>query len=211
MPEGLSRKLKLLYTWARAKAQEVIANTATKFMFKSFIFKRTRFKAKRSTLIPTAKALHRSLAEALSAGDKDTIRKICTMRFASPLLASIDARPRTRRYGWELVAYTNRLLYPSIKAHRLAAVTRDKGSPLVRQVVVAISSRQRRFEYDARGQVVPGSEKEVDVVENVVLGCLVDPLTWESDDWRIIGTIKPTTLESWDEDQKLIKAMALEK
>jgi protein MBA1 len=144
------------------------------------------------------------VAQALAVGDKDTLNKICTRKMAGTLLSSIDARPRGRRYGWELVRYTNKLFYPSIRSHKMSPVSRDREAPIIRQVVVAISSKQRRFVYDAEGAVVPGSEKEIDVVENVAIACVVDGRTWEQSEWRIIGTIKPTTYEGWLDDKALM-------
>lgn len=182
-------------------------NFLLKFASKPSFFKRASYKPKRSVLIPTAKALHRSMAEALAAGDKDSINRICSRQLGSSLLASIDARPRSRRYGWELVDYTNKLFYPSLKSHRISPLGRERNSPIVRQAVVAISSRQRRVQYDANGQIVPGSEKEMDVVENVAIACVVDPKTWVQSEWRLIGTVKPTTLEAWDEEKKMLQTL----
>ncbi|GAB1312148.1 hypothetical protein MFIFM68171_02358 [Madurella fahalii] len=209
-PKEPRKALKLLYAWLVAKFQEVGANMATKYTSKPSFFKGARFKARRPAIVLAAKALHRSLAEALAAGDKDTISKICSRKLAGPMLASIDARPKTRRYGWELVSYTNKAFYPTIKAHRLAAISRERGAPLIRQAVVAISSRQRRVEYDAQGQVVPGSEKEMEVVENVALGCMIDQQTWQSDDWRIIGTVKSSSLEDWEVEKKMLETLMRE-
>lgn len=184
-----------------------MTNSTLKIMSKPSIFKRARFRPKRSTIIPTAKALHRSMAEALAAGDKDTIGKVCSRQLGSSLLASIDSRPRGRRYGWELVGYTNKMLYPSVKSHRMSPLGREKGAPIVRQAVVAISSKQRRVEYDAKGQVIPGSEKEIEVIENVAIAAMVDARTWVQSEWRLIGTIKPTTLDGWEEEKKLLKTL----
>ncbi|KAK4125071.1 hypothetical protein N657DRAFT_643875 [Parathielavia appendiculata] len=206
-PKPLIQKLRLLSQWVRMKLQETVANMVVKFSSKPTIFKAARFKPNRSALIPTAKALHRSMAAALADGDKDTINRVCSRRLAGSLLASIDSRPRGRRYGWELVAYTNRAFYPSIKSHRMSPGSRERNAPVVRQAVVAISSRQRRVQYDAQGQVIPGSEKEMDVVENLAFGCVIDPRTWQQSEWRIIGTLKPTTVEGWLEEKKHLETL----
>jgi protein MBA1 len=192
----------MLYTWAIYKIQETATNLAIKIASKPSIFRRALLKTNRSSDILTAKALHRTLAEALAAGDKHTIARICPRKFSAPLLTSIDARPRTRRYGWELVAYTKTAYYPTIKAQRLAPLLPTKGSPILRQVVVAISSRQRRVVYDAQGQVVPGSEKEMDVIENVAIGCIIDGHTYKQGDWRILGSVKPSTLEGHQREKR---------
>jgi protein MBA1 len=206
-PKPLGQKLRFLGWWLVIKGQEILTNAALKFTSKPTIFKAAKFKPKRSVIIPTVKALHRSMAEALAAGDKNTINKICSRKLAGPLLASIDARPRGRRYGWELVKYTNKLFYPAIRSHRVSPLSRERHAPIIRQAIVAISSRQRRVQYDAQGQVVPGSEKEIDVVENVAIACIVDPRTWQQGEWRLLGTIKPTTYEGWAEEKELLKNM----
>ncbi len=206
-PKPPVEKIKLVYNWGLIKFQEILTNMTLKIMSKPSILKRARFKPKRSVLVPTAKALHRSMAEALASGDKNTISRICSRQLGASLLASIDARARGRRYGWELVRYTNKLLYPSIKSHKMSPLGREKGAPIVRQAVVAISSKQRRVQYDAKGEVVPGSEKEIDVVENVTIACVIDARTWEQGEWRLVGTIHHTTLQGWEEEKQLLKVM----
>ncbi|KAL2134209.1 hypothetical protein VTI74DRAFT_774 [Chaetomium olivicolor] len=210
-PKSLSEKLRFLYYWAIIKAQEVLTNAALTFSSKPTIFKRAQFKPKRSVLVPTAKALHRAMAEALASGDKSTINRVCSRKLANSLLATIDARPRGRRYGWELVKYTNKLSYPSVKSHRVSPISHERNAPIIRQAVVAISSRQRRVQYDAQGQVVPGSEKEIDAVENVAIASIIDPRTWTQGEWRLIGTIKSTTLDEWMVEKELLKQMLKER
>ena len=178
-----------------------------KYTSKPSFFKRAVYKPKRSVLIPTAKAMHRAMAEALASGDRDTINKICSRSLGTSLLASIDTRPKTRRYGWQLLDYTKKLFYPSVKSHRITALGREKNAPIVRQAVVSISSRQRRVQYDAQGKVIPGSEKEIDVVEHVAMACVVDPRTWAESEWRLVGTISATTLEEWDAEKEILKEL----
>jgi len=211
-PKPLGKKIRFLTQWFFMKVQEGITNAAVVFSSKPSLFRRANFEFKRGALIPTAKGLHRSMSEAMAAGDKTTINRICTRRFAAPLLSSIDSRPKGRRYGWEIVKYTNRLFYPSLKSHRLSPISEERLSPMIRQAVVAISSKQRRVAYDAKGEVIPGSEKEMDLVENVVIACLVDPKrAWKQSEWRMIGTIKGTTLESWAEEKAIMNNRMLRK
>jgi len=179
-----------------------------RFASKPTIFKRAALDYKKSSLIPTAKALHRSMLEGLASGDRLAINKACARKLATTLLMSIDSRPRGRRYSWELVKYTNKLFYPTIKSHKLVPIDRERGAPIIRQVVVAISSKQRRGVYDAEGRVIPGSEKEMDVVEHVAMATLLLPKEgYKQQEWRLIGIIQPSTLESWTKDQKIMEAM----
>jgi len=192
-----------------AKGQERLQQFVMKLQSRPSMFKRALWKRRHAAAVVTAKALHRTMAEAFASGDKATIRRICVANCGTPLLAAIDSRPRGRRYGYELVEYTKRMFYPSIRASRIMPVARDMNAPIVRQVVVAISSRQRRVEYDdsprGGGKIVPGSEKEVDVVENVVIGQVINPHTWQADVWRILGTARSTTLEDWEAELALTK------
>ncbi|KAL2180760.1 uncharacterized protein P884DRAFT_192147 [Thermothelomyces heterothallicus CBS 202.75] len=209
-PDSLGKKIRFLSQWMYIKIQEMLTNGAVVFSSKPSIFKRASFEAKRGSLIPTAKALHRAVAEALAAGNKSAIGKICTRDYAGPLLASIDARPRGHRYSWELVKYTNKLFYPSLKSHRISPISTERESPLIRQAIVAISSKQRVVVYNAKGEVVPGSEREMDVVENVAIACVIDPKRgWKQSKWRYLGTIKPTTLESWQEERAMVSRRLL--
>jgi protein MBA1 len=146
------------------------------------------------------------MLEGLASGDRMMINKSCARQLATNLLMSIDSRPRGRRYSWELVKYTNKLFYPSIKSHRMVPIDRERGAPIIRQAVVAISSKQRRGVYDAEGRVIPGSEKEMDVVEHVAMATMVFPKEgYMQQDWRLIGIIQPSTLESWDKTQKIME------
>lgn len=212
-PKGIMNWLYFFGQLVMTELVEIGSAAMIKFTSKPTLFKRAIFKHNKSAIILTAKALHRQMAEALATGDKETLRKVCVARFATALRASIDSRPKGRRYGWELVEYTNKLWYPSIRSYRMTPLSKLKGAPVVQQVVVALSSKQRRVEYDdsrkGQGKMVPGSEREVDVVEYVALVNIINAKTFTSDTWKILGVIKPTTLESWSAEKRL--SLTLEK
>lgn len=199
-----------IVTSVRCRLQTIIIP----FSSKPSLFKAARYKLNNSLLLLTAKAMHRSLAQALAEGDKDTLRKICTKRLSLPMLASIDRRPRSRRYTWELVRYNGSWRNPRIVSQIIQPIAPGSDAPMIRQAVVAISSRQRRVEYEMKkvGQweIVPGSEKEVDLTENLVLVSLVDQKTWRQDEWYIVGTIQPTTPEEWADEKASIQALEQE-
>ncbi|KAK3996965.1 hypothetical protein QBC44DRAFT_304003 [Cladorrhinum sp. PSN332] len=208
-PKSPGKWLRFLKHMIWAKTQEKLQQILMKVQSKPTLLKRARWQRNNSAVILTAKGLHRSMAEAFASGDKTTIRNVCTANLGTPLLAAIDNRPRTRRYGWELVEYTKKMAYPSIRASRIMPASKDPNAIIVRQVVVAIASKQRRVEYDdsARGggRIVPGSEKELEVVENVAIAQAINPHTWEGGEWRLLGTVKPTTLEDWETEMALTK------
>ena len=73
------------------------------------------------------------------------------------------------------------------------------------QAVVAISSTQRVSKYEkATGELIPGSTKVQQKVEHVVLSRLVNEKTYQSQPWRIWGTVPATTMEAYQEEQDWI-------
>lgn len=168
-------------------------------------FKRAVFRRDRKALVMMAKALHRDMSEAIAAGDKRTLARVCTSKIAARMGTVIDARPRGRRHVWELVRYNGRA---RIRDAKVSLV--DKAHHLyLHQLVVSIPSRQRLVQYDdtpaGGGRPVPGSEKEMDLVENLVLGTALSERGWKEHGWRIIATINETTPETLAEDQKLLE------
>jgi protein MBA1 len=151
--------------------------------------------------------------EAVARGDKLALKKVCGEHLASRFSKAIDARPAGRRYGWELVKYNSALFWPRVLDNKIIQMGADKKMgvtrpPVIRQVVVGIMSRQRRWEVESvkgKDRVVEGSEKEQDVTEYVVLNCAMDRDTWIQGDWRIIGTTSETTPEKWREAQQLLQ------
>ncbi|KAK0609346.1 hypothetical protein B0T17DRAFT_136823 [Bombardia bombarda] len=144
---------------------------------KPTILRPARFRPKSALALATARALHRSMAEAVAAGDLATLRKVCVNELYFPLVSQIEKRPKGRRYGWELVKYNNTWRYPRVISDKIAIMGTDTDSPIVRQV---------------------------DLEENIVLTCSINPSTWEQDDWRIFGTVKHTSLEGWEAEKKLL-------
>lgn len=158
--------------------------------------------------------MHRAMYEAIAKGDKDSVRNICSAAFADRLSAAIDGRPPGRRYTWELVRYCKPWIYPRVVDQKLAVMPKDPmrpqySPPSIRQVIVAIDSVQRRVEHDwtkaGGGKVVPGSEKEMRVLEYVVLQRTVDRNTWVQGDWKVLALTKETTPEQFFEGRALMK------
>ena len=94
-----------------------------------------------------------------------------------------------------MVDYNKRSRLISNRAARLPV----EGAAVM-QAVVKIASRQKltRFVKGKSGlEVVPGSGKEKDVVEYVVLQKQYD--SWREGEWQVWGTTKETTLEDIEE------------
>lgn len=157
--------------------------------------------------------------DALARGDKDTLKRVCGIVLRDRFDTIIEARKPGQRFTWELVRYNKAVWrYPRIVDHKVAPLQPDarvpnRLPPIMRQVTVAIASRQRRVEYDysraGGGKVVPGSEKEVDVVENVVLSCTLNRKTFVASDWKIISLIGEMTPEKWAGEQAFMKEMQM--
>jgi len=92
-----------------------------------------------------------------------------------------------------------------VVSHR-ATPLHEKGTGL-RQAVARIKSVQRLTRYDADGEAVPGSGKEKEVVEYVV----VQKRLWlgKEHPWRIWGTTEETTIEALEKAEEEEKANLL--
>ena len=201
-PRSPSKLSRFVYVWAKQKIMDFASLVLFKISTKPSFFKGATFKLHKKQIIPTAKAMHSTMCEALARGDRRALKAICCTPLYSRLGGIIEGRPRGKRYGWELVRYNKTLVYPRVVDDKL--IMMGVGM-LARQAVVAIASRQRRVEYDdspaGRGRVVPGSEKGVDLMEYVVLTSTINSRTNRQNEWLLYGTIKPTTLESYEADK----------
>lgn len=156
---------------------------------------RRTIKINRSQIAPSAVALHQTMYTAFAEGDTSTLRKICTDGIHDSFRARIATRPRGEKTVWEIVKYNKRAKLMSNRAARL---------PLdgwaIRQAVVRISSRQKLTRYRANGTVVPGTGKEKDVVEYIVLQKMYS--NWKDAEWKVWGTTDVTTLPDLEEALK---------
>ncbi|KAF2968695.1 hypothetical protein GQX73_g4884 [Xylaria multiplex] len=171
------------------------------------------FKANKRSCIPAAKALHVQMSEAVALGDKETLRRICTTELFQTLAGAIDSRPPGVRTEWELVRYDNKLVYPRLTDFRVTYQPgpSGKGMLLIKQAVVSISSVQRLTRYDEAngGQRIPGSERERYMTEHLVLQAGVKDGTFESEPWKIWGTLPEMSYETMRDDTAMYQeAMA---
>ncbi|KAI1362435.1 hypothetical protein F5Y08DRAFT_274563 [Xylaria arbuscula] len=175
-----------------------------------------QFRARRSAAVPAAKALHLQMSEAVAAGDKETLRRVCNKEFFVTLAGAVDARPRGQRAEWELVRYEDKLRYPRLADFRVmyqpGASGSRKGMHLVKQAVVSISSVQRIARYDGGGKggdaKIPGSEREQHMMEHIVLQAEVNEKTWTTGPWQIWGTLPEMPYEKIRNDEALVRELS---
>ncbi|KAI1212828.1 uncharacterized protein F4807DRAFT_450379 [Annulohypoxylon truncatum] len=165
---------------------------------------RPRFKYRKSTFVPAAKALHIQMSEAMAAGDKETLRVVCTGELYNKLASAIDSRPKGVRSEWELVRYEKSWRYPRLADAKLGTQPHSRDKALLQQAIVSIASVQRIARYDDSkgGIMIDGSERVRHMVEHIVIQCIINPYTFEAGPWQIWGTLPESTYESILEEEE---------
>lgn len=165
------------------------------------------FRAGKSAAVPAAKALQVQMCEAVAAGDRETLRRICANELFQLLAAAIDARPADVRTEWELVRYEYALRYPRLADFRVTYQPHptNKSLRLVKQAVVSIASVQRLTRYAKSGQKIPGSDRERHMIEHFVIQAQVKQDTYEAGPWQIWGTLPEMSYETMAEDTKIFE------
>ncbi|KAJ0307665.1 hypothetical protein Brms1b_009916 [Colletotrichum noveboracense] len=195
------------YLVARFKqlAKDLMVFAGLKLQSMPKFWKRPRAQFQTSSIVPTAKALHQQLAEALAAGDKATLRQICVPHLYETLSATISRRKTTHKLTWELLAYDGR---PKLLSHRLAMLPPVGKSPMLQQAVVGIVSSQRLGRVDKQtGEPVPSSTRVEKLNEYLVLSRSLDPQTYKPGKWIVWGNTKVTTMERWKAEETQVAAM----
>jgi protein MBA1 len=149
-------------------------------------------KLSRSTLVPTALALHKQMYSAFAEGDVRTLRDICADGLYESFRARIGNRQRGEKVKWELVRYKGNGRLMSNRAGRLPI----EGAA-VRQVVVRVRSVQTLTRW-RNGKQVEGSGVEKVTTEYVVLQRRL--VNWKEQEWQVWGTTQATglkELEKW--------------
>ncbi|KAH7333482.1 hypothetical protein BKA65DRAFT_403605 [Rhexocercosporidium sp. MPI-PUGE-AT-0058] len=158
-------------------------------------FKRS-IKLGRRQIAPTALALHREMYTSFADGEINTLRRICTDGIFETFRSRVGNRQKDEKVLWELVRYNKSA---KLVSHRGATIPID--GMAIRQAVVRISSTQRLTRWvKGKGgelEIVPGSGKEKDVVEYLVLQKMAR--AWKEGEWQVWGTTTETTLEDVEE------------
>lgn len=195
----------LAYQWHRSKsylaARMSVLGAKVDSMGKKWTTK-PRLKIHSGKIAPTAKIMYRELLEAFAAGDKATIKKLCTPAYADKFLMSIERRKPDERLHFELKD-TNTLIYPRLRSHMIGDGSFYQKGTLLEQAVVAVSTQQKLYKTKAStGETIPGSERVLDRLEHVVLSREIRNDTYTRTPWRIWGTTNYTTLEKMRERAK---------
>jgi len=155
---------------------------------------KTQVRLRSRQIAPTAVALHKQMYTAFAEGDTATLKRICAAGLLDSFIARIHARGN-ELVKWELIKYTKR---PKIMSHRAATLMKEGDG--IRQAVVKLCSKQSLTRYRPNGAVVPGSGKERDVQEYLVIQKAL--LRGKEDDWIIWGTTEETSLEKLEEEER---------
>ncbi len=195
--------------WLNIKARVIGLSGLISFKISSSpggFFSRPQFRAQRSSAVPTAKALHVRMTEALAAGDRETLRAICKPELYGSLASVIDARPPGVRTIWELIRYEKTWYYPRLAEWRISLIPRPSGGTrTLKQAVVSIASVQRIARYDnskgpGEAGKTKGGESVRHILEHIVLQAEIDDKTYQHGPWKIWGTVSESTYESYLED-----------
>ncbi|KAI0521142.1 hypothetical protein F5B22DRAFT_39924 [Xylaria bambusicola] len=209
-PTSPSKFFQMAYLVAKNRFQALFSLIGIYFVsFPEKSFGLPRFRAHKGATIPTAKALHLEMSEAVASGDKETLRRVCSGGFFGTLAGVIDNRPHGVRAEWELLRYVDKARYPRLADFRCSYQPSPSGKAkdmrLVKQAVVSISSVQRIARYYDRygGAKIPGSEREQHLVEHIVLQAEIKDKTFESEPWKIWGTLSEMSFEKMRDDAAL--------
>ncbi|PKS09361.1 hypothetical protein jhhlp_003975 [Lomentospora prolificans] len=179
---------------------------------------RPAFKPQTRQIVPTAKALHRRLNEALAAGDLTSLREVChepLYDMLSRTIQSRNAKPSSRKekMDWEVVEYHSPWRLPRLAYHRATLIPESRYGQ--QAAVVTFDTTQRLTKRDAAtGEPIKGGTKVQRKRENLVIMRAVDGRTYEPEEWRIWGFEPDTTLQAWESmerGKKLLQTSGLSK
>ncbi|KAI9824376.1 MAG: hypothetical protein M1819_000882 [Sarea resinae] len=143
---------------------------------------------------PTAVDLHRQMYTAFAEGNTALLRRICADGLFESFSARIAARKRTG-LRWTLHKYNRGVRCVSDRYTQLPI----EGAG-IRQAVVRIPSRQSLTKLAADGTTVPGSGRERNLVEYVVIQKRI--IKGKDEPWMVWGTTEETTLKTVHEEER---------
>lgn len=195
----------LSYQWHRTKswfaARMSVLGAKVDSMGKKWTTK-PKLKIHRGKIAPTAKTMYCEVLEAFAAGDRATIRKLCTPAYADKFLMAIERRKASERLHFDIKDGKG-LFYPKLSSHMIGDGSFYAKNSLLEQAVVAISTKQELYKTKtSTGEMIPGTVKVQDRVEYIVLLREIKTDTYERTPWRIWGTTNVTTLQKMRERAK---------
>jgi hypothetical protein len=201
----------LLFAWLvvrlRRSLTDLRAEFGVRIMSKAKLLSRARYKTRRGQVVAAARAVHVAFSEAFATGDVAALRRTTDDTLFEQLSHAVARRPRGRRYAWHLVRYNGAARLVDLKIQPLQMAEDAPPIGMMRQAVVRIPSRQRLVEYDDTqgGKVV--SDKEVDIVEYLLISASVDIATFVTSDWIVKGTVEEMDLAQAKRRQKAVAEM----
>ncbi|KAM0279044.1 hypothetical protein ACHAQH_004826 [Verticillium albo-atrum] len=207
-PRAPSAFLGYQYARIRAFASDFLSTFVLRFQSRPSFFKKPRADLYRSRARAAGTALHARLGQALAAGDRNTLRAICTPALYETLGAALDRRARNERTTWEVVTMHSTWL----AAHRVGVLPPPlPKDTMIQQAVVAVDSTQRLDRVDVRtGLSIPGAARVQRRVEYLAIARRWNGATYVAGDWKVIGNATETTPESWAHEQAKMAAMEAE-
>jgi protein MBA1 len=171
---------------------------------------RPQFKTQARQIVPTAKALHRRLNEAIAAGDLPALRDLCHEPLYDILSRTIEGRPAAARAGgmtWEVVEYHSPWTLPRLVFQRASLTPESRYGQ--QSAIVAFDTTQRLTRRDPRtGEVAEGGVKEQRKRENMVLMRSVDITSgYQPEEWKVWGFEPETTLKAYVDMDRGTKAL----
>ncbi|CAK7223682.1 hypothetical protein SBRCBS47491_005290 [Sporothrix bragantina] len=213
---------KMFWWGLKARFSDYFAELSVRLQSKPSLLKGPVFKPNRKAIGPMTKNMHYQMLEATASGDLRTLRRLLTMTHYDEIAALVARRPRGQRCQWELLSYKGK---PKIVSNKIVMIP-GAVPTYIRQVVVAIRSRQRftwtmdesvanagnngsnrRRGANASTPATPPNPPRVvekDVKENIVMVATLNRTTWQTLDWRIFGFMTDTTPESWQHEHDLV-------
>ncbi|KAI1258914.1 hypothetical protein F5Y18DRAFT_411817 [Xylariaceae sp. FL1019] len=189
------------------RMRQILSHLGLKFMSMPTFFSWPVLKFNKGACVPTVKAMHVMMNEAVASGDVGTLRNICAMEWYEVLAGGIQTRPKNTTMEWELVNYHHEPRLASFMVNFQPPTYPGEPMMLIKQAIVCIESTQRLSKV-VNGVKEPAKPKTIR--EFIVVQAEIDQKTYESGPWKIWGLVNEQSYrqlvaekEMWDSAQQL--------
>ncbi|KAI0162146.1 hypothetical protein GGR57DRAFT_453229 [Xylariaceae sp. FL1272] len=196
-PGEFLRMAKLVGTM---RTRQILSHIGIKFMSMPTFFSWPAFKFNKGACVPTVKAMHVMMNEAVASGDMGTLRNICALEWYEVLAGGIQTRPRNTTMEWELVNYHREPHLASFMVNFQPPAYPGDPMQLIKQAVVCIESTQRLSKV-VNGVKEPGKPKTIK--ELIVVQAEIDQKTYEQGPWQIWGTVNEQSYKQLVEEKQM--------